>query len=70
VLESTTRLSGGNTLNPTSGELGNVVITPGNAATDALLKNQVLCGYTKSAALVDAFGVPSQNYLMLGRMTP
>jgi hypothetical protein len=62
VLESTTRLSGGTTLSPTSGELGNanVIITPGNAATDAALKSQVLCGYTKSAALVDAFGVPSQ----------
>jgi len=59
VLESVIRLSGGTNASAPSDKLGNIVIQPGNAQTDAVLKSQVLCGYTKSAALVDTFGSPS-----------
>ena len=59
VLESVIRLSGGTNASSPSDKLGNIVIAPGNAQTDAVLKSQMLCGYTKSAALVDTFGSPA-----------
>ena len=61
VLESVTRLSGGNNPSPTTfgGKLQNVTVQPADSTTDDALKESVRCGYVKSAVLVDQFGNPA-----------
>jgi hypothetical protein len=59
VLESTIRLSGGSTVGTYGGKLGAVDAMPGDATTDAALKEAARCGYVKSTVLVNQFGDPA-----------
>ncbi|HTC52473.1 MAG TPA: hypothetical protein VK700_11100 [Steroidobacteraceae bacterium] len=57
VLESTIRISGGNTVGTMGGELGQV--TAGDTTVSAALQSQTRCSYVKSTVLVNEFGNPT-----------
>ncbi|HUK02562.1 MAG TPA: hypothetical protein VLW26_09820 [Steroidobacteraceae bacterium] len=59
VLESITRISGGNDTSNTGSKLGDVTVQSNSASADTQLKTSLQCGYVKSAVLVDQFGDPS-----------
>ncbi|MEJ0008062.1 MAG: hypothetical protein WDM77_17280 [Steroidobacteraceae bacterium] len=59
VLESTVRLSGGNSTAGFGGKLGNVVTDTVDPTEDASLKTAARCGYVKATALVNQFGDPT-----------
>ena len=59
VLESTIRISGGNSTSSFGGELGQVTAQVGDATADAALKSQTRCSYVKSTVLVNEFGNPT-----------
>jgi hypothetical protein len=57
VLESTIRLSGGNSTTSFGGELGQV--TAGDTSVTTALESQTRCSYVKSTVLVNEFGNPT-----------
>jgi hypothetical protein len=57
VLESTIRLSGGNSTTSFGGELGQV--TAGDTSVTTALQTQTRCSYVKSTVLVNEFGNPT-----------
>jgi hypothetical protein len=57
VLESTIRLSGGNSTTSFGGELGQV--TAGDSSVTTALQTQTRCSYVKSTVLVNEFGNPT-----------
>ncbi len=59
VLESTIRLSGGNSVGAFGGKLGNVTAEAASASADTALKTQTRCSYVKSTVLVNQFGDPT-----------
>ena len=59
VLESTIRLSGGNSVNSFGGKLGNVTAEAASNSADLALKTQTRCSYVKSTVLVNQFGDPT-----------
>jgi hypothetical protein len=59
TLESTIRLSGGDSLTNFGGKLGQVTTQLNDPAADTALKTAMLCGYTKSTALVNEFSSPT-----------
>ncbi len=59
VLESTIRLSGGNSANGFGGELGQVTTELNNPLADTALKTAARCSYVKATVLVNEFGDPT-----------
>jgi hypothetical protein len=59
TLESTIRLSGGDSLTNFGGKLGQVTTQLNNPTADTALKTATLCSYVKSTALVNEFSSPT-----------